>query len=616
MHHDEYGERIFTRRAFFIGFLQVLGLGVLGVRLAWLQVAQGKRYKMLSDKNRINIRMLAPLRGEVVDRYGVPLAVNTKTYRALIIPEQTEDIKASLKALQNIIDVSEKQIDKVLKDASKTAKFIPIKIRDDLSWDDVAKVEVRLPDLPGISIDVGDVRSYPYRNATAHIVGYVQSVSKKDMENDDPVLKLPGFKVGKTGIEKVYDRSLRGKAGASEVEVNVVGREVRELRRKNAVYGSRVTLSIDGELQRFTLDALSKHKSASAVIMDAHTGAIYAIASYPAFDPNIFVDGISQNQWNEIMEDVALPLNNKATSGQYPPGSTFKMVTALAGLKAGVINKNTKVHCPGYYTYGTDKFHCWKKYGHGSMNLETSLAQSCDTYFYKMATEVGIEAIADMARLLGLGQKLGSDLQGQLAGLMPTKAWKKSKLGRAWRGGDTINACIGQGDVLATPLQLAVMTARIVNGGYAVEPWITGYLGDQFLGSKRWGNLGLSEDHIRMVMRGMDKVVNHEKGTAFQSRIEDVTMAMAGKTGTAQVQRITAEQRRLGIKNEDLPWKQRHHALFVGYAPKDTPKYVCSVVVEHGVGGSKAAAPLAKILLEQVQARDPVSTQIRKDVSL
>ncbi len=615
MLQNDYSEKSFSRRAFFIGGLQLFGLTILGVRLAWLQIVQGGRYKTLSDKNRINIRMLAPSRGDIVDRFGVPLAVNTQNYRVLIIPEQVDDLEGALRALQKIIHIEENDVRRVIKNSSRSAKFIPLKIKEDLTWEEVAKIEVNLPDLPGLSIDVGDIRTYPYRGATAHIVGYVRAVSQKDLaNNNDPILKLPDFKIGKTGIEKIYDLDLRGKAGALEVEVNVIGREVRELKRKDALAGNRITLTIDGELQRFTQDILSRHKSASAVIMDAHSGAIYAMASHPSFDPNMFVRGLSQETWQTMLDDPALPQTNKAIAGQYPPASTFKMITALAGLKAGVINKRTKVFCSGSYEYGSDKFHCWKKHGHGNVDLFSALAESCDVYFYKMATEVGIDAIADMARRFGLGDRLGFELNGEAAGLITDKAWKRKRFGKRWYAGETIVSSIGQGGMRATPLQLAVMTARMVNGGKAVKPWITGYSGDEFLGNEGWSDMGISKADLKLVMRGMDMVVNDKNGTAYKSRIEEESWQMGGKTGTAQVQRITKTQRKLGVKNEDLPWKQRHHALFVGYAPISNPRYVCSVVVEHGVGGSSAAAPLAKELLKQVQMRDPAITQMQPEL--
>lgn len=605
--HDDLGEKIFSRRAFVIGALQFCGLCILGGRLAWLQIAQGQRYKMLSDKNRIDIKLLAPLRGEIVDRFGVPLAVNIQHYRLLIIPEQVQDLHKALLDLQKTITIDDKTIDRVRAEAKKSAKFIPILVKDDLNWGEVAKIEVNLTDFPGVSIDTGDVRIYPYEHATAHIVGYVRAVSQRDLEEGDPLLKLPGFKVGKTGVEKVYDSELRGGAGLSEVEVNVVGREVRELKRQPAPSGARVTLSLDGELQRYTQEVLAQHRSASAVIMDAHSGAVYALASHPSFDPNSFVHGLSAQEWEELMNDPTLPQTNKALSGQYPPGSTFKMITALAGLKAGVINRNTRVYCPGHYEFGGNRFHCWKKSGHGNVDLYQALEQSCDIYFYKMATEVGVDAIAEMARSFGLGDRLGFELTEENPGLMPDTTWAREKLGRSWKAGETINVSIGQGQTLTTPLQLAVMTARIVNGGRAVKPWITQAIGDNIIHKKDfvWDDMGLDPAHVALVMRGMDRAVNNNKGTAYASRILQEGHEMGGKTGTAQVRRITKEQRYLGVKNEDLPWDSRHHALFVGYAPIAKPQYVCSVVVEHGVGGSSAAAPLAQLLLEETQNRNP-----------
>ena len=609
----DYGDKIFSRRAFVVGGLQFFGIAILGFRLAWLQIAQGTRYKTLSDKNRINVRMLAPSRGHIVDRFGVPLAINRQSYRLLIIPEQAKEIEQTLKVLQTIIHLDEAEISSVLHNTQKVSKFIPITIKEDLEWEDVAKVEVNLPDLPGILIDVGEIRTYPYREATAHVVGYVRSASERDLDGD-PILRLPGFKTGKTGIEKVYDKELRGKAGAVEVEVNVVGREIRDLRRKESEVGQRVTLTIDGELQRFTQEALSDHTSASALIMDAHTGAIYALASHPAFDPGIFVQNLSQEAWQSMLENPALPQTNKAIAGQYPPGSTFKMITGLAGLEAGVINRNTKVFCPGYYEYGKDRFHCWKVGGHGRMDIHSALEQSCDTYFYKMATDLGIDAIADMARRLGLGSKLNFELSEEKAGLVSDQNWKRTKFGEKWYPGETIVSSIGQADMRATPLQLAVMTARLVNGGYAVKPWVAGFLGNEYLGRETWNKLNISAEHLSIIVEGMNRAVNSQKGTAYASRIDEDGFQMGGKTGTAQVRRITKEQRRLGIKNKDLPWKDRHHALFVGYAPTHNPRYVCSVVVEHGVSGSAAAAPIAKKLLMQAQLRDPAITKMQPEI--
>lgn len=604
--------KTYTRRAFLLGGLQFVGLGILGTRLAWLQISQGGRYKMLSDKNRINVRMLAPLRGQIVDRFGVPLAINVQNYRVLVIPEQTDDLEQSLRTLQNYIEVDENTIKRVLKEAKRTAKYLPVKIREDLNWEEVAKIEVNLPDLPGLTIDSGNIRNYPYGESTAHIVGYVGAVSEKEI-GDDPLLTLPGFKIGKTGIEKTFDKQLRGKAGAAEVEVNVIGREVRELGRKDALEGQRMTLSIDGEIQRFAQEILGAHKSASCVVMDAHTGAIYAMASSPSFDPNLFVRGMPSEIYQELLANEGIPLTNKAIAGQYPPGSTFKMITALAALEAGVINRNTTVFCPGYFKYGDSKFHCWRHGGHGKVDLKTALERSCDTFFYKVSLDVGIEKIAIMARRFGLGAELGFGLNEERPGLIPDKDWKRGRFGEGWHHGETIVTSIGQGYTLTTPIQLAVMTARLVNGGKAVRPVLAAYSGNKDLMQDNWPSLEISQNHLKQVLDGMEAVVNDKRGTAYSSRIEEPGMEMGGKTGTAQVRRITKEQRLKGVKNEDLPWEQRHHALFVGYAPLDKPKYVCAVVVEHGVGGSSTAAPLAKELLYKTQLRDPAATRLQPE---
>lgn len=603
---------MFTRRAFVIGGLQCAILGVLGGRLAWLQVAQGSRYKTLSEKNRINLKVIAPERGQIVDRFGVPLAVNAQNFRALIIPEQTDDIEQSLRTLQDTIEISEEDIQRVLKQAKKTARFVPIEIRDDLEWEDVAKVEVNLPDLPGLNIDVGERRSYPYGEATAHLIGYVAAVDKSEV-GKDPLLSLPGFKIGKTGIEKRFDLDMRGQAGRAEVEVNVVGREVRELRKKESRHGKRVVLTIDGELQRFTQSRLAEQKSASAVIMDAHSGEVYAMASHPAFDPNIFTSGITAAQMLELDSNPAKPFVNKAVSGQYPPASTFKMITLLAGLSNRTFSSRHTVFCKGHFDLGRDRFHCWKRGGHGWVDARKAIQVSCDCYFYELALELGIDSIAEYAHMLGLGEKYGFELAEERAGLVPDRNWKLGQFGEKWQPGESVVAAIGQGYLQATPLQLAVMTSRLVNGGYAVKPWITG--GDIW-GNKPpeggWPKLNLNSAHMKVVKDGMDRVVNTKNGTAVGSRIVEDEFAFGGKTGTGQVQRITMQQRMAGIKNEELKWKSRHHALFVGYAPMHKPKYVCSVVVEHGIGGSRTAAPIARDLLLEVQKRDPAKTPLHE----
>ena len=594
--------KMFSRRAFVVGALQTSALCMLGGRLAWLQLVKGQRYRVLSDNNRINVKITAPSRGVIVDRAGVQLAVNNQNFRVLVVPEQTKDLEESVRSLTRYMALDEDEIEDVLKRAKRSPKFAPVEIKDNLSWQDVAKIEVNVADLPGLQIDTGELRSYPFGPAAVHLVGYVGAVSKQELE-EAPVLGLPGFKIGKTGIEKQYDTQMRGLAGTSKVEVNVVGREVRELDKNPSTPGRRIMLSIDSGLQQFMHQRLSQERSASAVIMDVHSGEVYALSSYPSFDPNDLTRGISARLWEELLAMPGYPLTNKAVAGQYPPASTFKMVTVLAGLQAGKSTSGRRSYCSGVYEYGNDRFHCWKGAGHGYVDAVDALAESCDVYFYELATEIGIEKIAETARQLGLGQTLGFDLPQERSGLIPDKDWKMGHFGEFWKKGETIVSSIGQGYLLATPLQLAVMTSRLVNGGYAVEPRVTAAIGDHVLVREQWPKMDVEPAHLALIQKGMERVVNHREGTAYQSRIEDPAMAFGGKTGTAQVARITKAQRAQGIKNETLPWKQRHHALFCGYAPLNNPRYACSVVVEHGVGGSSTAAPLARDLLLETQKR-------------
>ena len=499
----------FTRRAFVLGGLKIGILGVLGTRLAWLQVVEGQKYKTLAEQNRINVKLLAPERGEITDRFGVPLAINEQDFRVLILPEQTEDIEQALSKLSNYIDLEKRDIQKTLKNAERSARFVPIEIKSGLSREDVSKIEVNLPDLPGILTDSGEKRSYPFREATAHLAGYVGAVSEEDMEEEDnnPVLNLPGFRIGKSGVEKLFDPVLRGQAGQAEMEVNVVGREVRTLKERKSSTGKRITLTVDAELQRYVQQRLDQEKSASAIIMDIHTGAVYAMGSTPSFDPNNFVNGISVEQWEEIQANPSYPLNNKVLTGQYPPASTYKMIVALALLENGIANTSTKVECKGFYTLGRGKFHCWKKYGHGTMNVISALEESCDVYFYELSTKLGVNKISEMAARFGLGQKTGLETVREKSGLLPTTEWKKKNFDESWQPGETVVSSIGQGDILATPLQLAVMTARLVNGGRAVEPRMIAAVGQEKVIYQDWPSIGVKKQNLGIVVKGMEKVM-------------------------------------------------------------------------------------------------------------
>lgn len=603
MNRDMERYKEFSRRALIIGAGQAGLFAVLAARLGWLQVVEQEKFRMLSDRNRISMRLVPAGRGEIMDRFGVPLAINTQNFRAFVVPEQTDNVEETLERLSRLIPVTEEDKQEVLVQVTRQRRFTPLLVKENLTWEDMAQVETNLPELPGVSIDEGEIRSYPFGAATSHIIGYVGRVSKAEL-TDDPIMGLPGFRIGKNGVEKSFDEVLRGTAGQIQAEVNVVGREIRELERTDPKPGHRLTLTLDADLQMQCQEMLARHKSASAVVMNAHNGEVYALCSHPGFDPNLFSRGIPADVWEELLADDTHPLTNKAVSGQYPPGSTFKMVTSLAALEEG-ISPGVKVFCPGYYMLGNHKFHCWKQGGHGYVDLVQALAQSCDCYYYEMGKRIGIDAIAKMARRLGLGEKLGFEIPNEGAGLVPDRAWKMKRHREQWQQGETLNASIGQGHMLATPLQLATMTARLVNGGLAVKPILVRTIEEEGSQLKEWPSLRFNPAHLEVVIKGMNAVVNDPRGTALGARIQEPGYSMGGKTGTAQVRAITAAQRAAGVKNQDLPWRQRHHALFVGYGPVENPRYVVSVVVEHGVGGSSAAAPLARDILLATQKRDP-----------
>jgi penicillin-binding protein 2 len=535
------------------------------------------------------------------------MAINQQNYRVLVVPEQARDVEATLEALASLVPVTEADRRRILRDVRRRRRFVPVTVRENLSWEEVARIEVNAPDLPGVSIDVGQTRYYPYGGDTAHILGYVAAVSEKELSGD-PLLELPGFRIGKAGVEKAHDLALRGIGGSSQVEVNAFGRVIRELSRQEGQPGAEVTLTIDLELQRYVSQRLGD-ESASAVVLDIRNGDILALASTPSFDPNAFNRGLTAEEWRSLVTNPRAPLINKPIAGLYAPGSTFKMVVALAALERGVITPKQRVFCPGHLQLGDARFHCWKKGGHGSVDLHAGISQSCDVYFYELARRVGVDRIAQMAQRFGLGENLGLDLPGEQVGLIPTRKWKLAATGTPWQGGETLIAGIGQGYMLVTPMQLAVMTARLVNGGYAVQPRVTrsvkGTANDGGQPGTPFKSLGLNVEHMELVRAATNAVVNEPTGTAFRARIKERGFEMGGKTGTSQVRRITKAERDHGVrKNEDLPWKERDHALFVGYAPLSAPRYAVAVVVEHGGGGAAKAAPIARDILFAVQQRE------------
>jgi len=595
----EKSARLITRRGLILGAVQVGFAGALVARMRYLQLDQAEQYRMLADQNRINIRLLPPARGLIFDRKGVLLAGNEQNYRIVMVREDADDPEAVLDRLGKLIWLDPDGTARALEEMKRRAPFVPVTVADRVSWDDVAEVAVNAPALPGVYPEMGLSRLYPLDADFAHVVGYVGPVSDYDLgriEDPDPLLQIPRFQIGKTGVEAAFEEDLRGSAGTSRVEVNAVGRVMRELSREEGVPGSNLQLTVNHSLQNFC-EARVAGESAAVVVMDPRNGDILTLASSPTFDPNKFVRGISSKDYNALLENPYRPLPNKASQGIYPPGSTFKMVTALAALEDGLIGLDDTFTCRGFVELASRRFHCWSRGGHGRVDLIRSLSESCDVYYYELSQIVGIERIAEMARKLGLGIEHDLPLSSVASGVMPTKSWKRESGKGEWVIGDTLNATIGQGFVLSSPLQLAVMTARIATGT-RIDPRLVRAVDGVEQPVQGLEPLDLDPAHLTAVRQGMYDVVNGSRGTAASSRVVAEGLRMAGKTGTSQVRNITAAERARGvISNDDLPWERRDHALFVGYAPHDAPEVVVSVVVEHGGGGSTAAAPIARDVL-------------------
>ena len=599
---DTVRKNIYTRRTLFLSGAKLALMAGLASRMYYLQVSEGEKYSTMAEENRISLKLIRPTRGEIVDRYGERLATNVQNYRVLIVPKQAGDVQAVLQKLSYFIDMSQVDFDKVMKKTKRFRSFVPQVVRKNLTWEEVSRIGVQLPDLPGLEIDEGETRFYPNRHLTAHVIGYVGAPSETQMKKN-PLLELPDFRVGEIGLERGWERKLRGVGGTKEVEVDALGRVVRELSFVKPQSGGQLVSTLDIELQRVAMAELEKHRAGAVVVMDAQQGDILAMASWPSHDTNNLVDGISHEDWKVLSNAEHTPLTNRATHGQYAPGSTFKMMVAMAAMEIGISPEKT-VFCNGVYPFGNIDFHCWKKEGHGTVDLKRSIVASCDIWYYEMAKKIGIQRIGDMAKKFGLGQSWNIELGRLRKGLIPTKAWKMAVKGKPWQVGETMIAGIGQGYVLATPLQLAVMTSRIATGR-AVEPFLTRdiVIGDKILPrpSAQWDRLGVSEDALNLIRESMVDVVNDSTyGTAKYSAISG-PFRFAGKTGTSQVRRISKAERESGVlKNAELEWKFRDHALFVGYAPLKNPKYTVAVIVEHGGGGSSIAAPIAKTLFKKI----------------
>ena len=635
---------VMTRRMLMIGAGQfVLGAGLVG-RLYQLQIAQSDDYQELSDRNQFDQRLVLAPRGRLLDSRGRLLAGNSEVFELMLLPSRVKNVDLWLRRVQRFIDLRPNDIRRIKQKISKQPDFLEVTVKSNLTQRELARLAILSPVLEGASFQKSFRRIYPQGWMTAHITGYVSPANKRDVEKNPKLRYLPGSRIGRSGIEQTLDKELGGTLGVERVEVNARGKPVRVLEDRPAVSGEDINLTIDIELQSFAAERLRRGKSetvqlatsdvqkallndaelrahvttgdtlvlrdekgrlippesGAVTVMDVETGEIKAMVSTPGFDPNLFTGRLSVRDWRRMNEHPRTPLLNRATSGLYAPGSTFKMAVVAAALEANVISTSSKIECEGSFEFGNRTFHCWNEDGHGFVDAFSSLERSCDIYYYQIALKTGINKINDMARRMGLGEVTGVGIPAERSGIIPNRDWKLENRGVPWTPGETVVAGIGQGFVLTTPLQLAVMTARIANGRYAVEPRL--YKGQSE--GDGFAPLNINSSILSVLKRGMRQVMNGPLGTARYHDLPEFG-GIAGKTGTVQVKRITKEQRELGIiDNIDRPWRERDHALFVAYAPVDKPKYAISVIVEHGGSGSSMAAPIAHDILEYMFKSD------------
>ncbi|ARS26776.1 penicillin-binding protein 2 [Sphingomonas sp. KC8] len=583
----------FTRRAMVLGGAQFAVGAVLAGRMAWLSIAQNEHYRLMAEDNRVQLILIPPRRGWIVDRYGKPIAINRTDFRVDIIPDQLKapDRERVLAELTELLALPAEEVERIRAALQDAAGFRPIPVAEKVQYERFAAVSVRQSELPGVAPARGYTRYYPAGAAVGHLVGYVGVASAKDYEKSkDPLLIAPGFKIGKEGLEKVEEMVLRGKPGAKRSEVTARGKVVRDLETRPDVSGGTLRLTVDAGLQAYTARRIGTH-SGSVVVVDCHTGGLLCMSSMPSYDPNSFSDGISHSEYAMLNANDHLPLLNKTLQGLYPPGSTIKPAVALALLRAGQ-NPDQTVVCTGAYRLGNRLFHCHKRGGHGVVDMRRAIHQSCDVFFYHYSQTIGIDAIATMARQLGLGEEFDLPVASQRYGTVPDTAWKQRRYKAGWNTYDTVNATIGQGYMLSNPLQLAILSARIASGRSLMPHLLEGQV------ARPGEPLDLDPEHLAFIRSAMSDVVNGP-GTAGRSRLPIPNVQMAGKTGTAQVRNITAAERARGGKfgGEGVPWKYRDHGLFIGFAPVDDPRYAISVVIEHGIGGSAVAAPIARDVL-------------------
>jgi len=637
---------IVNRRMFiFAAAKAVVFFGIIG-RLFSLQINENKKYLTLSDKNRLRESRLPPVRGEFEDYFGNRIAKNLTVYQLHVVPEQVEDFKTLIVRLKDILNFSNSDLEELIKKKNKQKPWETLIISENLTWDEFSKINFYLHELSGARPVLTVGRNYPYNETYTHVLGYVSEASVEDLVSNEIIKQrnVPGLRVGKTGLEKALENELIGTNSVQRFEVNAYGKRINQIDFQEGEQGKRIKLTIDTEIQKYTNELLNE-KAGSISVMDIYSGEIIAMNSSPSFDPNLFLYGIEKNKWKEIQSNPLKPLLNKTVSGLYSPGSTIKPIVALSALENDVITTNMTVNCRGHKhpleLYGM-KYHCWKKQGHGYMSLKNAIKQSCDTYFYEAARLLGVDRLNETAKKFGLGGVVLGEYFNEKKGVVPSTKWKKQAIGQNWYLGETLINGIGQGYIQTTPLQLCLMTAQLANGGHKIYPKII--FDDQqesiesikqkmkFAAEKKdkdsnifsateklfnpneknYEALYRNKENVKFVLDAMFRSTNEVYGTSFSSRIEDPKYQFAGKTGTAQVKRITEEERELDLKTNQIPYKQRDHAWYVAFGPYKDPRYAVSILVEHGGSGSSTAAPIAKKLFKSIIDRHELREEIRK----
>ncbi len=588
---DKKQYSVLNRRTFFLYILKLSLFSIVGWRLYDIQIKNSEKYKTLSKNNQIDVEVLYPLRGNIFDIKNNILVSNKKVFDVYIIPENTTNINSTLNQISKIIKIDFEKRRKIFELSKKVKKFEKIKIFENISWEQLEKIEANKLDIEGIFISQDYLRVYNYGNIFSHLLGYINKPNQNEISLPF-IANMPDLDIGKEGIEKNLNPILIGKAGQREIEVNSSGRIIREISRLNSQKGKDLQITLDLRLQKYALSLLDNHRAGSIVVMNIKNGHILCMCSTPTYNPNKIINKPNKKYWDSLLKNDLSPLTYRSVQGLYAPGSTFKMIVAIAGLYYGVIDEETSHYCSGKISLGNRIYHCWKNNGHGLMNVDGGIKESCDVFFYEISKKIGIDKIAKVAKDFGLGKVYDIPLNNQKTGIVPSKKWKKEKLGENWYPGETLISAIGQGFVLANPLQLANMTSIIASEGNIIEPKI---INDKIENETK--NIFKYKDAIKIIKKSMFKVVNEINGTAFGSKLDEIKFS--GKTGTSQVRRITvAERESEDFRKKEIEWKKRDHALFVGYMPHDKPKYALSVVIEHGGSGASAAAPIANKLFK------------------